>query len=45
MATLAFAIYMYVFCTVAAVVVEWVIPKISRRNCNDAHTPLCREWE
>jgi len=45
MATLAVAIYFYVFCLGAAILVEWVIPKISRSDCNDLRAPLCREWE
>jgi hypothetical protein len=40
MATLVFATYIFLFLVVGAVVTETVIPKMTRRNCNDSDKGL-----
>jgi hypothetical protein len=39
MGTLVFGLYVMGFCVVGAVVTE-VLPKMTRRNCNDSVDPL-----
>ena len=40
MATLVFGIYMFVFLVVGAFVTETLIPKMTRKKCNDSVSPL-----
>ena len=40
MATLVFATYIFLFLMVGAVVTEVVVPKMTRKNCNDSVSPL-----
>jgi len=40
MAVLVFGVYMMGFCLVGAFLTETVIPKMTRKNCNDSVDPL-----
>jgi hypothetical protein len=40
MAVLVFGIYLFGFCVIGAFVTETLIPKMTRRNCNDSVDPL-----
>jgi hypothetical protein len=40
MAVLVFGIYLMGACLVGAVVTEAIIPKVTRKNCNDTVDPL-----
>ena len=40
MGTLVLATYVMGFCVIGAFVTETVLPKITRKNCNDSVDPL-----
>ena len=40
MAVLVFGTYFFLFLIVGAFVTETVIPKMTRKNCNDSQNPL-----
>jgi hypothetical protein len=40
MGTLVFGLYIFLFCIVGAVVTEVVVPKVTRKDCNDSVSPL-----